>query len=73
MRIRILSAALGLTAMLSAFGCSWNSHETPAQAAQGKATEQKKEEPKAAGEVKRAEIGKQKNIIIETQGDTRVC
>jgi hypothetical protein len=48
-------------------GC-WKSTDTPS-VAQDKSTEPKKTEQKAGGPVKRAEL--KKNIIIETEGETR--
>jgi hypothetical protein len=68
MRIRHLTGFLGLS-IIAVLGC-WTSTDTPS-AAQDKSTETKKTEQKAEGPVKRAELGKQKNIIIETQGETR--
>lgn len=73
MNLRRLSACVSMATLLIVFGCSHPSDEpTPSpQTAQEKSTGEKKETPKATGEIKRAELGKQKNIILETQGDTR--
>lgn len=68
MRTRHLPKLLG-PSILAILGC-WTSADT-SSVAQDKTTAQNKGEPKAAGAVKRAELGKQKNIIIETQGESR--
>jgi hypothetical protein len=73
MNIRRLSACVSVAALLIVYGCTAHPSEEPVAptAAQEKSTGEKKETPKATGEIKRAELGKQKNIILETQGESR--
>jgi len=72
MNFRRLFICASVAALAIVYGCAVHpSEESAPQTTQEKSAGEKKETPKAAGEIKRAELGKQKNIILETQGDKR--
>jgi hypothetical protein len=72
MHFRHYSSVVCLAITIANIGCAGYPDETPMATGQEKSTvQQPKEEPKAAGDIKRVELGKQKKIILETQGETR--